>query len=216
MYDILRKREDDLQDNHKKDIINVLFQDKNIRDNKEFLSTEGSDTKNINNINLELHSENQLYDLIKVKRNNFIKINENINDIKKASKEKIIEDDLLSAENKKLKKRYIFEKLNRKQFISVNNNELNNIITESKSNTDEKKEKIINKEITKERKDSNINVQIKKEDWKKLCAKKVPTSRKEFSNNITELSKNIINKDIEKHENLEIEASEGSESESEN
>ena len=160
LYDILRKREDDLQDNHKKDIINVLFQDKNIRDNKEFLSTEGSDTKNINNINLELHSENQLYDLIKVKRNNFIKINENNNDIKKASKEKIIEDDLLSAENKKLKKRYIFEKLNRKQFISVNNNELNNIITESKSNTDEKKEKI---EPRNKYSHNNINNNIKKE-----------------------------------------------------
>jgi len=55
-----------------------------------------------------------------------------------------------------------------------------------------KKDIIINKEIIKEKKEPNINIQIKKEDWKKLCIKKVPNQRKDFSNNITELSKNII------------------------
>ncbi len=79
--------------------------------------------------------------------------------------------------------------INKESNIAKDNEKLNNIKNEK---LEIKKEIIINKEITKERKDSNINVQIKKEDWKKLCAKKVPTSRKEFSNNITELSKNII------------------------
>ena len=79
--------------------------------------------------------------------------------------------------------------INKESNIAKDNEKLNNIKNEKLGI---KKEIIINKEITKERKDSNINVQLKKEDWKKLCAKKVPTSRKEFSNNITELSKNII------------------------
>jgi len=79
--------------------------------------------------------------------------------------------------------------INKESNIAKDNEKLNNIKNEK---LEIKKEIIINKEITKERKDSNINVQLKKEDWKKLCAKKVPTSRKEFSNNITELSKNII------------------------
>ena len=140
LYDILRKREDCLPEFNKTEINNVFLPDKNIKDNKELLSTEGSDTKNLNNINLELHPENQLYDLIKVKRNNFGQLNEinngiinkdqNINYIKKDKGK--IDDDLLSAENKKLKKRYIFEKLNRRQFISTNNIGVNNLETESK------------------------------------------------------------------------------------
>ena len=84
-----------------------------------------------------MNSDKQLNELIKVKRNNFIQSN-NINAINteqntKNSKEKI-DDDLLTAENKKLKKRYIFEKLNRRQFVSSNNFELNNLITESNPN----------------------------------------------------------------------------------
>ena len=55
-----------------------------------------------------MNSDKQLNELIKVKRNNFIQSN-NINAINteqntKNSKEKI-DDDLLTAENKKLKKR---------------------------------------------------------------------------------------------------------------
>ena len=84
-----------------------------------------------------MNSDKQLNELIKVIRNNFIQSN-NINAINteqntKNSKEKI-DDDLLTAENKKLKKRYIFEKLNRRQFVSSNNFELNNLITESNPN----------------------------------------------------------------------------------
>ena len=143
LYDILKKREDNFSDFKKTEINNAFFTDKYIRDNKEFLSTEGSDTKNINYINQELNSENLLTDLIKVKRNNYVQINDinkgqnNIN-IKKSGEK--VDDDLLTTENKKLKKRYIFEKLNRRQFISINQNALNNLITESKSNKKEKKE----------------------------------------------------------------------------
>jgi hypothetical protein len=143
LYDILKKREDNLPDFKKTEINNAFITDKYIRDNKEFLSTEGSDTKNINYINQDINSENQLMDLIKVKRNNYVQINDinkgqnNIN-IKKSGEK--VDNDLLTTENKKLKKRYIFEKLNRRQFISLNQNALNNLITESKSNKKENKE----------------------------------------------------------------------------
>ena len=135
LYDILRKREDNFPDIIKTEANNnVIIPDINIRDNKELLSTEASDSKNINNINLELHSDKQLNELIKVKRNNFIQLNNNNNVINKNTKEKLDEDLSTIAENKKLKKRYIFEKLNRRQFVSSNNIELNNLITESKPN----------------------------------------------------------------------------------
>ena len=81
---------------------------------------------------------------------------------------------------------------------NINNKESNNTKNIEKINNikndklELKKEILINKEITKERKDSNINIQMKKEDWKKLCSKKVPSQRKDFTTNITELSKNII------------------------
>ena len=61
LYDILRKREDNFPDIIKTEANNnVIIPDINIRDNKELLSTEASDSKNINNINLELHSDKQL------------------------------------------------------------------------------------------------------------------------------------------------------------
>ena len=92
----------------------------------------------------------------------------------------------------------------------TNNNILNNIndlednnIFEKERNSVKNNEKMsnkinlikndkANKEIPKEKKDSSINIQFKKEDWKKFCIKKVPNQRKDFSNNISELSKNII------------------------
>ena len=157
LYDILKKRVDYSTELNKTEINNFFISDINIKENKELLSTEGSDTKNINNLNnQELNSDNQLLELIKVKRNNFIQVNDiNINKPEnhiyiKKSKEKI-DNDLLPTESKKLKKRYIFEKLNRKQFISTNNFLLNNLITESKQNTNEKIEP------KKKYSDNNIN-----------------------------------------------------------
>ena len=78
LYDILKKRVEYLPDFNKTEIKknNAFIPDKNIRDNKELLSTEGSDNKNINNINQELNSDNQLIDIIKVKRNNYVQIND--------------------------------------------------------------------------------------------------------------------------------------------
>ena len=70
--------------------------------------------------------------------------------------------------------------------ININENNIKN------EKMEQKKDIIINKEIIKEKKESNVNIQMKKEDFKKLCMKKVPNQRKEFTNNITELSKNII------------------------
>ena len=146
LHDILKKREDYLPDFNKTEIKNSFIPDKYIRDNKELLSTEGSDTKNINNINQELNSENQLLDLIKVKRNNIIQIydtnncviNKEQNNIYNKTNQKKIDKDEL--DNKKIKKRYIFEKLNRRQFVTLNSAALDNLITESKSNSNEIKE----------------------------------------------------------------------------
>ena len=159
LYDILRKREDNYPDIIKTEANNnVIIPDINIRDNKELLSTEASDSKNINNINLELHSDKQLNELIKVKRNNFIQLNNN-NAINKNTKEKL--EDLSTAENKKLKKRYIFEKLNRRQFISSNKFELNNLITESKPNNKDNIENENNIIEPKQKYSNNIISRIK-------------------------------------------------------
>jgi hypothetical protein len=188
LYDILKKREDNFSDFKKTEINNAFFTDKYIRDNKEFLSTEGSDTKNINYINQELNSENLLTDLIKVKRNNYVQINDinkgqnNIN-IKKSGEK--VDDDLLTTENKKLKKRYIFEKLNRRQFISINQNALNNLITESKSNKKEKKEQ------TKKFSNNNIN------GLNKINSEIMITNQKKNSNNNRKvIVKNRSNNDL--------------------
>ena len=191
LYDILRKREDNYPEINKTEGNNIFIPEINIRDNKELLSTEASDSKNINNINLELHSDKQLNELIKVKRNNFIQSN-NINAINteqntKNSKEKI-DDDLLTAENKKLKKRYIFEKLNRRQFVSSNNFELNNLITESNPNNNIQNENNISE--PKKKYSNNLINKIKNDVI-------ISTTSNQNSNNKRKIiSKNKSNNDI--------------------
>ena len=196
LYDILRKREDNYPDINKTEANNVIIPDINIRDNKELLSTEASDSKNINNINSDLHSDKQLNELIKVKRNNFIQLNNNNNAINnnkeqnlkylKNNKEKT-DDDLFIAENKKSKKRYIFEKLNRRQFISTNNIEINNLITESKSNNIDNTNEIIE---PKKKYSNNIINRIKND------AIISATSNQNSNNKGKIISKNKSNSDI--------------------
>ena len=194
LYDILRKREDNFPDIIKTEANNnVIIPDINIRDNKELLSTEASDSKNINNINLELHSDKQLNELIKVKRNNFIQLINNNNVINKNTKEKLDEDLSTIAENKKLKKRYIFEKLNRRQFVSSNNIELNNLITESKPNNIDNIENENNIIEPKQKYSNNVVSRIKNDVI-------IPTSSSQnFNNNNNNrkiISKNKSNIDV--------------------
>ena len=188
LYDILRKREDNFPDIIKTEANNnVIIPDINIRDNKELLSTEASDSKNINNINLELHSDKQLNELIKVKRNNFIQLNNNNNIINKNTKEKLDEDLSTIAENKKLKKRYIFEKLNRRQFVSSNNIELNNLITESKPNNIDNIENENNIIEPKQKYSNNVVSRIKNDVI-------IPTSSSQNFNNNNNNNRKIISK----------------------
>ena len=188
LYDILRKREDNFPDIIKTEANNnVIIPDINIRDNKELLSTEASDSKNINNINLELHSDKQLNELIKVKRNNFIQLNNNNNVINKNTKEKLDEDLSTIAENKKLKKRYIFEKLNRRQFVSSNNIELNNLITESKPNNIDNIENENNIIEPKQKYSNNVVSRIKNDVI-------IPTSSSQNFNNNNNNNRKIISK----------------------
>ena len=194
LYDILRKREDNFPDIIKTEANNnAIIPDINIRDNKELLSTEASDSKNINNINLELHSDKQLNELIKVKRNNFIQLNNNNNVVNKNTKEKLDEDLSTIVENKKLKKRYIFEKLNRRQFVSSNNIELNNLITESKPNNIDNIENENNIIEPKQKYSNNVVSRIKNDVI-------IPTtSSQNFNNNNNNrkiISKNKSNIDV--------------------
>ena len=188
LYDILRKREDNFPDIIKTEANNnAIIPDINIRDNKELLSTEASDSKNINNINLELHSDKQLNELIKVKRNNFIQLNNNNNVINKNTKEKLDEDLSTIAENKKLKKRYIFEKLNRRQFVSSNNIELNNLITESKPNNIDNIENENNIIEPKQKYSNNVISRIKNDVI-------IPTTSSQNFNNNNNNNRKIISK----------------------
>jgi hypothetical protein len=151
LYDILRKRTNYMSESNQLDNNNTQLhpEAKNIKEVKE-LSTEGSDSKNINCINPESNNEKGILNFIKVKKNNFIPLIKN--NIRKKDKNansnvnnKNKED--ISLDKKHLKKRYIFEKLIRKQFISVNNYMGNNIneVNQSEKNIRQKMEYISNK-----------------------------------------------------------------------
>ena len=165
LYDILRKRTNFMPDNNPKTEINNIVPQKINKDNKE-VSTEGSDSKNNLNINLniEAFSDNQLSDLIKVKRNlaplnvNHIKKDNNINIIKKKKHKEIKkkDNDELSSDRKNIKKRYIFEKLIRRQFVSANNIMVNNLMTEGNQSEKDLQEKL-QKEEKKEEKNEIID-----------------------------------------------------------
>ena len=159
LHDILQKRIDILPDKIHKDI--------------KDLSTEGSDSRNVNNIYQELHYDYKLNDLIKVKKNNLIQkngknasnksedkniINENSETTDDNNQIKKHVGELLSDDNKKLKKRYIFEKLIRGQFISFTNVNLENLLTEVNPNEvklSDKKLEIENSEFKSEKSSNN-------------------------------------------------------------
>ena len=151
LYDILRKRTNYMSEISQSDKNNTQshIEGKHFKEIKE-LSTEGSDSKNINNINSESNNDKAMMNFIKVKKNNFIPITKNSSHKKDKKvnsnmKNKIKQD--ISLDKKHLKKRYIFEKLIRKQFISVNNLIGNNVneVNQSEKNIREKMEYINNK-----------------------------------------------------------------------
>jgi len=151
LYDILRKRTNYMSEMNQsyKNSTQLPPEGKYIKEIKE-LSTEGSDSKNINNINPESNNNKDILNFIKVKKNDFIPLTKN-NSRKKDKnansnvKNKIKED--ISLDRRHLKKRYIFEKLIRKQFISVNNykGNNNNEVNQSEKNIREKIEYISSK-----------------------------------------------------------------------
>ena len=125
LFDILRKRTNYMSENNQTEVNYALSEKvKHLRENKE-LSTECSDSKNINNINYELTYDNNLYNVIKVKRNYLLPFNTNTNkneiNLYINEKEKNEKKEEKSFGKKNLKKRYIFDKLIRRQFISDNN-----------------------------------------------------------------------------------------------
>ena len=135
LYDILKKR------------INI-FGETNSAENSNFI-TQKKEKKNIsaeeielnNNRNIEAYSDNPLSDLIKVKRN-LVYTNGNnkteINSNKKKNNNESIKVDDDSTDRKNLKKRYIFDKLIRRQFVSANNIMINKLMAEESHNKSEK------------------------------------------------------------------------------
>ena len=113
LYDILKKRVNFFGENISAENSNIITQKKHKKD----ISVEGSEINN----NKETYSDNPLSDLIKVKRN-LVPVNENnkkeINSLKKKKNNESLKIDDDSTDKKNLKKRYIFEKLIRRQFVS--------------------------------------------------------------------------------------------------
>jgi len=128
LYDILRKRTNYISESNQEDIDKPHSQEeKHLKKNKE-LKTENRGSKNINNINSEFNNGNGSPNIIKMRKNNFIPFTQNNSPkkeiiLKSDIKNKIKEDKPL--EKKNLKKRYIFEKLIRRQFVSENNSKEN-------------------------------------------------------------------------------------------
>ena len=168
LYDILKKRTLFIGDNTDNDDANeaktnTYKQEKSNKNNKKG-NTEGNDSKNNHDINTESYSDKPISDFIKVKKN--LDINSTIQKEKSTFNKKNSdgidkkEKDELSTDRKNIKRRYIFEKLIRKQFVSANNMVINNFITEG--NHSEKK---IHETI--EQKEDNIDTKEQKEKEKK-------------------------------------------------
>ena len=151
LYDILKKRTNFTAENNNNTTITTNNNvPKPNKENKEG-NIEGTDSKNNFFFNFESYSDNQLSELIKVKRN-LAPLN-NDKKIYPISKNQKEDKDDLSSDRKNLKKRYIFEKLVRRQFVSANNLVLNNIETEE--NQPEKITNILNKDEQKEKNNKN-------------------------------------------------------------
>ena len=162
LYDILRKRT--TGDINKTDLLidddEILLLEKNNKENRPLLNEGNNSNKN----NVKSISDNNVSNAIKVKRNDNITNNDNKNQVtnliiaRKEKDEKSDKEDL-SSDRKNLKKRYIFEKLIRRQFVSANNIMLNNIMTEGNENPSDKNmlDKANNENSEQKEKDNNEN-----------------------------------------------------------
>ena len=143
LHEILKKRTIFVADKNKTEIHNIVPKKLN-KENKE-VSTEGSDNKNNHNLNIDIISDNPSPDFIKVRKNI-----ESLSDIKKKEIKTFVIDrnkeskkkDKMPSDRKNMKKRYIFEKLIRRQFVSANNIMANNFVTDGNQNEKENQEKI--------------------------------------------------------------------------
>ena len=186
------------ENNENKEI--TIMQNKNGRNLMDTFEKVGNDKDNDDNLKFfNNNNRRQPTEVHVTPEKN--KINKNENNFNKKFIDRLDEDSSFMDKdnsnsntnlnnNINLENNNIFDKVlensKNEEKININFNNIKNDKLEIK------KDIIINKEIIKEKKEPNINIQIKKEDWKKLCMKKVPNQRKDFSNNITELSKNII------------------------
>ena len=183
----------------------TLIQNKNGRNLMDTFEKVGNDKDNGDNLKFFNNNNNRRQPTEIHLTSEEFKISKNENNFNKKFIDRLDEDssfmekdnsnnNILNLNNNNddninLEQNNIFDKF---QDINKNEDKINinyNNVKNEKIET--KKDIIINKEIIKEKKEPNINIQLKKEDWKKLI-KKVPNQRKEFSNNITELSKNIL------------------------
>ena len=177
----------------------TIIQNKNGRNLMDTFEKVGNDKDNDDNLKFFNNNNRRQPTEIHLTSEEF-KISKNENNFNKKFMDRLDEDSSFMEKdnsnntnlnnNVNLEQNNIFDKgkENNKIEEKININ-FNNIKNEK---PEIKKDILINKEIIKEKKDSNINIQMKKDDWKKLCIKKVPNQRKELSNNLTELSKNII------------------------
>ena len=206
LYDILKKRTNPFPDTNPIEICNTITHKKN-KENKE-MSTEGSEPPNTYNLNLELYSDKQLAELIKVKRNleplHFN--NEQKEKIRKKNKE-IQKGDDESTDRKNLKKRYIFEKLIRRQFISSNNIMTNKFTTEGNKNKSEKNILEKNKLKEKNEKTGESGLNIKKNFFKidSTDIKQKLTKKTQNSHNNSDVKRISMNNRLNRIKNIEVE-----------
>ena len=170
----------------------AVIQNKNGRNLMDTFEKVGNDKDNDDNLKFFNNNRRQQTEIHNSPEEGKNSKNDNNNNFKKKFFDRLDDDSSLMEKDNSNNNIINLEDnniINKESDVQKDIEKLNDVKNEK---LELKKETLINKEITKERKESNLNIQMKKEDWKKLCSKKVPNSRKEFSNNITELSKNII------------------------
>ena len=204
LYDILKKRTNFLGDKNPTEISNI--NKKNKKENKE-LSTEGSEPNNNYNLNIETYPDYQLAELIKVKRNlqpfnsNDNKKSKNMINMKK-NKEIQKNDDESSTERKNLKKRYIFEKLIRRHFVSLNNIMKNEFISEGNNQSEKNIHENLKKKEENEKTEEIVKNKLFKNDSNDIKQKFVKLQISQSNSDIKRISKNNI---IKRINNLDLE-----------
>ena len=213
LYDILKKRTLFIGENTDNDEAieaktNTYKQQKSNKNNKE-VNSEGNNPKNNHNLDTESYSDKQLSDFIKVKKNleinSTIKKEKNEFNIKIKDESDKKEKDELSTDRKNIKRRYIFEKLIRKQFVSANNIVINNFMTEENQPEKNIHEKIQIKEDNKDTKEqkekekkeiNSINKKLNFGSEMKSSQSHSDIKRSPLNNRIKKMNDNEFNSQI--------------------